>query len=168
VRDLRHWTHKTIKKVTEDLEGFQFNTAISAMMEFGNYVQRARESVAGTSAWAEAVRTLVLLLAPFAPHLGEELWERLGEPYSVHQQHWPSYDAGAAQAEMITLVLQVDGKVRDRIQVSADLGESEARELALRNEKVRRFLDGRSVADVVIVPRRLVNVVTREAGAAGS
>jgi leucyl-tRNA synthetase len=166
-RDLRHWTHKTIKKVTEDLEGFQFNTAISAMMEFANFLQRARDGMEGTPAWADATRTLVLLLAPFAPHLSEELWEHLGGPYSVHQQRWPSYDAEAAQAEMITLVLQVDGKVRDRIQVSTDLGEGEARELALRNEKVKRFMDGRSVADVVVVPRRLVNVVTREAGQAG-
>ena len=161
VRELRHWTHRTIKKVTEDLEGFQFNTAISAMMEFVNYLQRARDSMGGTPAWTEAQRTLILLLAPVTPHLSEELWERLGGPYSVHQQRWPSYDGALAQAEMVTLVLQVDGKVRDRIQVSADLGEGEARELALRNEKVKKFMDGRSVADVVVVPRRLVNVVTR-------
>jgi len=161
VRDLRHWTHKTIKKVTEDLEGFQFNTAISALMEFVNYLHRVRDGMAGTPAWTEARRTLVLLLAPIAPHLGEELWEHLGGPYSVHQQRWPAYDAELAQAETITLVLQVDGKVRDRIQVSADLADGEARELALRNEKVRKFMDGRSVADVVVVPRRLVNVVTK-------
>jgi leucyl-tRNA synthetase len=161
VRELRHWTHRTIKKVTEDLEGFQFNTAISAMMEFVNYLQRARDSMGGTPAWTEAQRTLILLLAPVTPHLSEELWERLGGPYSVHQQRWPSYDGALAQAEMVTLVLQVDGKVRDRIQVSADLGEGEARELALHNEKVKKFMDGRSVADVVVVPRRLVNVVTR-------
>jgi leucyl-tRNA synthetase len=131
------------------------------MMEFVNYLQRGRDGMAGTPAWTEAARALVLLLAPIAPHLSEELWERLGEPYSVHQQRWPAYDPALAQAELITLVLQVDGKVRDRIQVSADLGEAEARELALRNEKVKKFVDGRSVADVVVVPRRLVNVVTK-------
>jgi len=160
-RELRHWTHKTIKKVTEDLEGFHFNTAIAAMMEFVNYLGKARRALAGTPAWREAVRTLVLLLAPIAPHLSEELWARLGEPYSVHQQRWPHYDAALARAELVTLVLQVDGKVRDRIQVPAGLSEAEARALALANEKVRRFMDGRAATDVVVVPGRLVNVVTR-------
>ena len=159
-RDLRHWTHKTIKKVTEDLAGFHFNTAIAAMMEFVNHLQRVRETVGGTPAWAEAVRALVLLLAPVAPHISEELWERRGEPYSVHQQRWPAYDETLARAEMITLVLQVDGKVRDRIHVSAELSEAEARQLALRNEKVKRFMNGKPAADIVVVPGRLVNVVT--------
>ena len=159
-RELRHWTHRTIKKVTDDLGGFHFNTAISALMEFVNYLHRARDGTAETEAWEEAVRTLVLLLAPIAPHITEELWERRGGPYSVHQQQWPAYDEGLARAEMVTLVLQVDGKVRDRIQVSAALSETESRELALRNEKVRKFMNGRPAADVVVVPGRLVNVVT--------
>ena len=160
-RELRHWTHKTIRKVTEDFAGFQFNTAIAAMMEFVNYLHRVRESAAGTAAWDEALRVLILLLAPAAPHISEELWERRGEAYSVHGQSWPAHDDALARAEMITLVLQVDGKVRDRIQASAEISEAEARELALRNEKVKRFMNGRSVADVVVVPGRLVNVVTR-------
>jgi leucyl-tRNA synthetase len=159
-RELRHWTHKTITKVTEDLSGFHFNTAISAMMEFVNYLHRVRDAVGGTDAWDEAVRTLILLLAPIAPHISEELWERRGGPHSVHQQRWPAYDETLARAEMITLVLQVDGKVRDRIHVSADLSEAEARELALRNERVKKFMDGRPAADIVVVPGRLVNVVT--------
>ncbi|HEY6101847.1 MAG TPA: leucine--tRNA ligase [bacterium] len=165
VRELRHWTHRTIKKVTDDMAGFHFNTAISAMMEFVNYLHRARDATAGTEAWHEAVRTLVLLLAPIAPHVTEELWQRRGESYSVHQQRWPAYDEGLARAETITLVLQVDGKVRDRIQVSADLSETESRDLALRNEKVRKFMNGRPAADVVVVPGRLVNVVTGRRGA---
>jgi leucyl-tRNA synthetase len=119
-----------------------------------------RDAVGGTDAWDEAVRTLILLLAPIAPHISEELWERRGGPYSVHQQRWPAYDETLARAEMITLVLQVDGKVRDRIHVSADLSEAEARELALRNERVKKFMDGRPAADIVVVPGRLVNVVT--------
>ena len=159
-RELRHWTHKTIKKVTEDLTGFHFNTAIAAMMEFVNHLQRVRDTAARTAAWAEAVRALVLMLAPVAPHISEELWARRGEPYSVHQQHWPAYDEALARAEMITLVLQVDGKVRDRIHVSASLSEAEARQLALQNEKVKRFMNGKPAADIVVVPGRLVNVVT--------
>jgi len=160
-RDLRHWTHRTIKKVTEDMQGFHFNTAISAMMEFVNELVRVRETMAGTPAWREAIRTLVLLLAPVAPHLSEELWAHLGEPYSVHQQAWPVFDESLARAELVTLVLQVNGKVRDRIQVPADLTEAEARALALRSEKVRKFMDGKDAASVVVVPGRLVNVVTR-------
>ncbi len=160
-RELAHWTHKTIKKVTDDLTGFHFNTAIAALMEFVNYLYKEREHQAGTPAWEEATRSLVLMLAPMTPHVAEELWQRLGHSYSIHTQHWPSYDEALARAAMVTLVLQVDGKVRDRIQVGADLTEAQARELALRNEKVRKFMDGRQVADVVVVPGRLVNVVTK-------
>jgi len=130
-------------------------------MEFVNELGRVKGMMEGTSAWREAIRTLVLLLAPIAPHLSEELWAHLGEPYSVHQQRWPAWDASLARAETVTLVLQVNGKVRDRIRVPADLSEAEARELALRNERVRKFLDGKEAAAVVVVPGRLVNVVTR-------
>ncbi len=160
-RELQHWTHKTIKKVTEDLEGFHFNTAISALMEFVNYLYKEREKRASDPEWRAAIRSLVLMLAPMTPHVAEELWERMGEPYSVHDQRWPVFDGALARAELVTLVLQVDGKVRDRIQVPSDLTEIQARELALRNEKVRKFMNGRQVADVVVVPGRLVNVVTK-------
>ena len=160
-RDLRHWTHKTIKKVTEDLHGFHFNTAIAAMMEFVNFLTKGKEAMAGTPAWREAIRTLVLLLAPIAPHFAEELWEKIGGPYSVHRQAWPAYEDALARAELVTLVLQVNGRVRDRIMVSAELSEAEARQLALQNERVKKFVNGKSVTDVVVVPGRLVNVVTR-------
>lgn len=160
-RELAHWTHKTIKKVTDDLQGFHFNTAVSALMEYVNFLYRIEDEHAGTSQWREAMRTLVLLLAPMTPHIAEELWERMGEPYSVHQQRWPSYDDRLAQAEMVTLVFQVNGKVRDRVQVAAGLADTEAKALALANEKVRKFMDGKQIADVVVVPGRLVNVVTK-------
>ncbi|TMJ06485.1 MAG: leucine--tRNA ligase [Bacillati bacterium ANGP1] len=159
--ELQHWTHKTIKKVTEDLEGFHFNTAIAALMEFVNYMYKVKDEQAGATPWREAVRSLVLLLAPMTPHIAEELWASMGESYSVHQQGWPSYDATLARAELVTLVLQVDGKVRDRIQVPSGLTDAKAKEMALDNEKVRRFMDGRQVADIVVVPGRLVNVVTK-------
>jgi leucyl-tRNA synthetase len=101
------------------------------------------------------------MLAPLTPHLAEELWERLGGRDSVHIQPWPRYDDALARAAMVTLVLQVDGRVRDRIQVTSTLTEAEARTLALGNEKVKQFMNGRDVADVVVVPGRLVNVVTK-------
>ncbi len=162
-RDLEYWTHHTIKRVTEDFEGFRFNTAIAALMEFTNVLQRARSTpVAGTALWTEAVRTLVLLLAPLCPHITEELWvEHLGQPYSVHTQTWPAYDPGKATAEQVTLVLQVNGRVRDRLQVASGITDAEAREAALNNPRVRQFIDGKRVADVIVVPGRLVNVVTR-------
>jgi leucyl-tRNA synthetase len=160
-RELEHWTHKTIKKVTDDLAGFHFNTALAALMEFVNYLYKVREEKAATPQWAEAMRALVLLLAPITPHIAEELWERMGETYSVHTQRWPVYDEALARAETAILVLQVDGRVRDRIQIPADLTEPQARDLALHNEKVRKFMAGRQIADVVVVPGRLVNVVTK-------
>jgi leucyl-tRNA synthetase len=160
-RDLEHWTHKTIKKVTEDLEGFHFNTAIASLMEYVNFLYGIRDEQVGSAQWGEAMRSLVLLLAPMMPHVAEELWDQMGEPYSVHLQRWPSYAEGLAKAEVVTLVLQVDGKVRDRVQAAAGLSESEARTIALANERVKKFMNGRQVADVIVVPERLVNVVTK-------
>jgi len=159
-REVRHRTHATIKRVTEDLEQFRFNTAIAALMEFVNFLQDVRGTrTAAGAAWAEALRSLVLMLAPLTPHIAEELWERLGQPYSVHQQAWPAYDPELARAETVTLVVQVDGRVRDRLRVPADLPADEARRLALASPRVRKFVDGHEVADVIVVPGRLVNVV---------
>jgi leucyl-tRNA synthetase len=105
------------------------------------------------------VQTLLLLLAPVAPHLAEELWARRGLPYSVHQQSWPPFDPAAAAEETVTLVVQVNGKVRDRLQAPAGIAEAEAREMALASEAVRRYLDGGTPKQVIYVPGRLVNVV---------
>ncbi|MER3543661.1 MAG: leucine--tRNA ligase [Chloroflexota bacterium] len=159
-RDLRRWTHRTIKRVSDDLETFSFNTAIAALMEFTNALAKAKETpVVYTPAWDEAITTLLLLMAPFTPHIAEELWTRTGRPYSIHQQRWPVYDAAAATAEMITLVVQVNGKVRARIQVPADVTEEQAREAALASEGVRRHLNGKAPKKIVYVPGRLVNIV---------
>jgi leucyl-tRNA synthetase len=106
------------------------------------------------------VREYVLLIAPFAPSIAEELWARLGEPYSVHQQPWPAWDPSQVRAETITLIVQVDGRVRDRLTVPADLSEHEARTQALDSAGVQRSLNGRDIARVIYVPGRLVNVVT--------
>lgn len=160
-RDVEYWTHRTIRRVTEDIEGFRFNTAIAALMEFANVLQRARPSVgADTPLWRAAIRTLVLLLAPICPHITEEIWvEHLKQPYSVHQQAWPAFDPGKASAERITLVLQVNGRVRDRVEVPAGISDGEAREAALNNSRVRRFIDGKPVASIIVVPGKLVNIV---------
>jgi len=159
---LRRVTNQTIKRVGENLEHFAFNTAIATLMEFVNELTKARVTVPPTSEeWREACRALVLLLAPFAPHLGEEMWARLGGPYSVHQQPWPRYDEGAAAAETVTLVVQVNGKVRDKIEVPAAITDEEARVTALGSPQVAKLLDGKQPAKVVYVPRKLVNIVVR-------
>jgi leucyl-tRNA synthetase len=160
--EVRRAIHQTLKRVTEDLGGFRFNTALAALMEATNALMKAREAgAAGSAEWTPALRTLVLMLAPFAPHLAEELWERLGQPYSIHQQAWPAWDAEAVREDTVTLVLQVNGRVRDRVQVPAGTDEARLRETALASEKVRRFIDGMQIQDVIVVRGKLVNVVVR-------
>ena len=125
VRDLRRDLHKTIRRVGEDIESFKFNTAIAAMMEFSNALNQAWERKdIDSDVWNESLKTLALMMSPITPFLSEELWERLGHEYSVHQQNWPAWDPDLAADEMITLVVQVNGRLRDRIQAPADISES--------------------------------------------
>jgi leucyl-tRNA synthetase len=160
-RALRSEAHRTIAAVTEDYETFHFNTAISKLMELTNALVRAREAgLAGSSAYAESVDTLVKLLAPVAPHIAEELWGRREHPYSVHQQEWPVADPALAAAETIELPVQVDGKLRDRLVVTPDTPAEEIERMALASVHVQRYLSGRAPARVVQIPGRLVNVVT--------
>ncbi len=113
----------------------------------------------GTPAWDEAVDIYLRMLAPVAPHISEELWQRLGKPYSIHQQSWPKVDEAAAAQEEITLVVQVNGKLRDRITVPADIREEDAKALALASEAVTRFMEGKAPRQVIYVKGRLVNIV---------
>ena len=157
---MRRWTHKTIKRVTDDMEAFTFNTIIAGLMEFTNALQKAKgTAVYGTEAWEEAIETLLLLLAPCCPHIAEELWSRIGKPYSVHQQSWPEFKAELAVEEVITLIVQINGKVRARIEVAADIGEEEAKATALADENIQRHIGDKKVRKIVYVPGRLVNVV---------
>jgi leucyl-tRNA synthetase len=111
------------------------------------------------AAWGDAIEKMVLLMAPLTPHLAEELWSRLGNPYSVHQQRWPTFDEALARTDEITLVVQVNGKVRDRISAPAGIGEDAAKELALASEAVVKHLDGKPPRKVIYVPGKLVNIV---------
>jgi leucyl-tRNA synthetase len=162
-RDLRRWTHKTIKKVTEDIEGFHFNTMLAAMMEFTNELVRIRESRAPVDgdAWREAVESLTLLLAPPCPHIAEELWERLGKRYSVHTQPWPKYDPDLARSDEIEVAVQVNGKVRDRLMLPLDAPEETARAAALASAAVQPHVSGKVIARVIYVPNRLLNIVVK-------
>ena len=151
--------HLTIKQVSDDFEAFEFNTIVSSEMELTNTLQELRPALQGSAVWKTALTTLLLLMAPVVPHIAEELWQILGWEYSVHQQSWPVFNPELARSEEITLVIQVNGKVRDRIQAPADIGEAEAKRLALANLAVQRQLQGREPRQVVFVPGKLVNVV---------
>jgi leucyl-tRNA synthetase len=156
--ELPRRTNRTVKKITEDLEAFRFNTAIAALMEQTNYLLAIKGQV-GEEEWGDALRTFALVLAPFAPHHAEEMWAAMGEPYSVHEQAWPAWDETLIAAEEITLVVQVNGKLRDRIEVPADITEEAATELALSSERVRLHVEGREIRKSIYVPGRLVNLV---------
>ena len=159
-RDLRRKVHQTIQKVTHDMENFEFNTVISALMELTNALNAARKAgLVGSEVYAQGVDTLLKLMAPVTPHIAEELWGILRRPYSVHQQSWPVADPAVAAAEEITLVVQVNGKVRDRLTAPADISAEAAEERALASENVRRHLHGREPKKVIYVPGRLVNIV---------
>jgi leucyl-tRNA synthetase len=158
---LRRRTHAAIHQVSEDMERFEFNTVVSALMELTHAVADGRQAgLAGADGFRQSVDTLLLLLAPVAPHLAEELWARLGRPYSIHQQPWPSFDPAALVTDEIALVVQVNGKVRDRITVPAGTGQEEARRRALESETVQRHLKGKTPRQVVYVEGRLINLVT--------
>ena len=162
-RELSRITHQTIKRVTEDLERLHFNTMISTLMELTNYLAKVRETGAVTSsAWEESISILFRLLAPTAPHLTEELWQKTGHDYSIHNQSWPQWDEELARNEEITLVVQVNGKLRDRITVPASITEAELPQLLRdRAKRANAYLEGKKVLKRIYVPGRLVNFVVQ-------
>jgi leucyl-tRNA synthetase len=156
--ELRRLTHRTIKGVTEDLERFRYNTAISKLQVLTNGLRSALD---GGQGGREAAEALTQMLAPVAPFAAEELWrEVLGHGESVHVSTWPEFDEELAREQVVTLVVQVDGKVRDRLEVDPDISDARCRELAGSSENARRAIDGREVRQVVVRPPRLVNFVT--------
>ncbi len=150
--------HRTIKRVGDDVAALKFHTAIAGLMEYQNYLQD-HWATAPVAQRREALRTNALLLAPLAPHLAEELWEKLGGHYSVHNQPWPRWDADKARARTITLVVQVNGKVRDKLEVAPDLSQEEAVVHALASDRVQAMLNGKTVRQKIYVPGKLVNIV---------
>jgi leucyl-tRNA synthetase len=160
---LRRVTHRTIKAVTADYDRHAFNVAISKLMTLTNEIQRVLGGgTVSVPEAREAAEALVLMLAPMAPHLAEELWrEAIGHAETLVHGPWPAWDEDLAREDEVVMVVQVDGKVRDRITVPADLGEDDARTRALDSGRVRALVDGREVVQVIVRPPRLVNVVTR-------
>ncbi|MHB8630663.1 MAG: leucine--tRNA ligase [Candidatus Limnocylindria bacterium] len=153
--ELDRMVQRTIKKVTDDLEAYHFNTAIAAMMELSTAIYHA----SGPSR-DDAADALVLLLAPFAPHIAEELWQRRGGTGSVHRQSWPSYDATVARDVTVTVVAQVNGRVRDRLELPAGTGEDVLKRAVLASDKVTGAVAGKPIVRIVVVADKLVNVVT--------
>jgi len=165
LRDLYRKTHQTIRKVSSDIEDrFHFNTAVSAVMELVNEVNRvlASEGLKDPLFWSlvkEAVEATVVLLSPVVPHFAEELWERLGHRESLLLVPWPSFRDEALVVEKRLVVIQVNGKVRDRMEVPASYGEKEIETEALGSERVQSFVEGKKVKRVIVVGQKLVNIV---------
>ncbi|MFC1912606.1 leucine--tRNA ligase [Chloroflexota bacterium] len=161
-RELQRVVHQTIAKVTADFERLKFNTMIATLMEFTNYLAKAGdEGAVSLSLWLQSRDTLLLLLAPTIPHLAEELWQQTGHDYSIHNQNWPQWDKELAEDEEIILVVQVNGKLRDRITVPASITEAEARQMAEKSERVVTYLGDKEIIDIIYVPGRLVNLVAK-------
>jgi len=151
--------HQTIKKVTNDIEGdFKFNTAISAVMELVNLTYEKLESV-DAGIIRKATETAVLLLAPFIPHVGEELWEKLGQKPSIFQQSWPVFDEAKIKEDSLSLPVQINGKLRSKIEVAANISEDELKEKVLSDEKIITWMEGKEVRKFIVIPNKLVNIV---------
>jgi leucyl-tRNA synthetase len=161
-KDLLRMTHQTIRRVSEDMDRLRFNTMISALMEFSNYLAKIREAGSvPVEDYREAVRVLLRLLSPTAPHFAEEVWSRLGYEYSIHNQRWPAWDDKLAQDEEIPLIVQVNGKVREKLMVPAGINEADAKKMALESPKVQAYTTGKTLAQVIYVPGKLVNLVVK-------
>ena len=159
-RDLRRQVHRTIKKVTEDIDGsFHFNTAIAAVMELVNGLSAAPDKEAAPEVLREGIETVVRLLSPFVPHICEELWHNLGYEDCLEESGWPVWDEEALVADTLLIVVQVNGKVRGKVTVPADADKDAVEAAALADENVARFIEGKTVRKVIVVPGRLVNVV---------
>ncbi|MCT4621431.1 MAG: leucine--tRNA ligase [Marinisporobacter sp.] len=163
-KQLRYMIHTTIKRVTEDVEGrFNFNTAISAIMELVNEIYKYKElgEKCNKGLLKESLETLIILLAPFAPHIAEELWYSIGYETSVHAHEWPIYEKDAIVKDEVQIVIQINGKVKEKIEVAASLTKEELEKEALSNSKIETLIEGKQIIKVIVVPKKLVNIVVR-------
>ncbi|MEJ2542706.1 MAG: class I tRNA ligase family protein [Calditrichaceae bacterium] len=151
--DQLHILHKTIKKVTEDIENLQFNTAIAAMMIFVNEATNWKDRP------KSVMNPFILLLFPFAPHIAEELWTRLGNSGNPIYHAWPTYSDKYLQVNEITWVIQINGKIREKINASPDIAKEEVEKIALSTGKIPDLLSGKTIRKIIVVPKKLVNIV---------
>ena len=153
--------HYAIKAITADMEDFGFNTTIARLMEYTNALSKSKPMCWGSPVWDEAVRTLVLLIAPVTPHMAEELWARLGQEYSIHNQAWPQWDEAMLVEDTVQIPVQVNGKVRGRITIATDAAEESIKAAALADENVQRYVEGKQIIKVIVPKGRLVSIVIR-------
>ena len=162
--ELLRITHKTIKKVTRDIESMSFNTAVAALMEMINSLHKIKENIPlyrSSQAWSDALEVLLMLLAPFAPHITEELWSELGHEESIHVHPWPIWDEKFLVEDVVNIVIQVNGRLRDEVAATVDIGDKELEELARAQAKIAPYLKDGEVKKVIVVPGRLVNFVVK-------
>ncbi len=163
-KELHRKTHQTIKRVTGNIEqNFHFNTAISRVMELFNSLSslsgdKQKESL-GPAVIREAIDNLLILLSPMTPHFCAELWANIHTDSTIEEQSWPTWDEEAAREDELTIVIQVKGKVRSRLQVPADIDDAALEELALKDESALKFIDGQTIKKVIVVKKKLVNIV---------
>jgi leucyl-tRNA synthetase len=166
-RTFRRWMHKTIKRVSHDIEHFEFNTAVAALMEYLNFLYNCRREDGAIAVpinlWKQGIETFTRLVSPIAPFIAEEIWQEVlgNKGKSVQQQPWLSYDENEIAEDQITVVVQVNGKVRDQVVAPADVAEEQLKQMALASERVKKFMDGKTVQRVIVVPQKLVNIVVR-------
>ena len=161
VAELLRLTHLTIKKVTRDIEDEKFNTAVAAMMEMVNGLYKFKEShgMQALETWRFTLESLLQILAPFAPHITEELWHELGHTDTIHVNHWPKWDEQYLVSDVMTIIVQVNGKLRSKLELPADIDQQGVEAAALADEKVCSYLDARAPKKVIYVPGKLVNIV---------
>ena len=159
---LKRLTHKTIKRTTEDIDSFKFNTMIAALMEFNNELIKLKETpLVNAPEWKDTVKTIILLLAPIAPHITEELWHRTGNENSVHRQNWPKWNSKFIKEDVFTLVVQVNGKVRDKMEIPVNISEGDIKGLAIQSKKIEKYVDGKQVIKSIYVKNKLLNLVVK-------
>jgi leucyl-tRNA synthetase len=159
---LERLRHKMNARVGEDYANLRCNTALAALMELVNALNKAKDdepTIVQSSAFAAALDALLLLIAPMAPHIAEELWHQRGHTASIHTQPWPAYDPALTVDELVTVVVQVNGKLRDKLEVAPDTAEDDLRTLALASPKVQAATNGKAVKKFIYVPGRLANIV---------
>ena len=167
---MRRMTHITIRRLTDDIQNrIQFNTAIAAIMEQINHLYSFRDwwksrdnpDDLSKSVVLEAIQTLILMLGPFAPHIAEEMWSELGHSRTVDQTPWPTLESSLTQADEILIVVQVNGKVRQKITVNAAASQEDVRKFSLEDSKIQEWIQGKEIKKIIIVPKKLVNIVVK-------
>ena len=161
-KNMAYWLNYAIKKVSDDIgERFNFNTAISTIMELVNEMYRYKEGTVNPGLFGAAIKDLIIMLAPFVPHVTEEMWEHLGYEGSVHDQNWPEYDEKALVKDTVEIVVQVNGKIKEKLDIAGGLSREEMEKTAMENEKVKGLIEGKNVVKVIAVPGKLINIVVK-------